>query len=42
MNSFLGRYTHRIAISNNRIISIKDDNVTFKWRDYKGTPQWII
>lgn len=31
---YLGRYTHRIAISNNRILSLKDGNVTFKWRDY--------
>jgi hypothetical protein len=32
---YLGRYTHRVAISNNRILDCKDDNVTFKWRDYK-------
>lgn len=32
---YLGRYTHRVAISNNRIVSINNDNVTFKWRDYK-------
>ncbi len=32
---YLGRYTHRVAISNNRIVNIKDGNVTFKWRDYK-------
>ncbi len=33
--SYLGRYTHRVAISNNRIISISDQSVTFKWRDYR-------
>ena len=33
---YLGRYTHRIAISNHRILSIHDDKVSFKWRDYKG------
>jgi len=33
--SYLGRYTHRVAISNNRILSVKDDIVSFKWRDYK-------
>jgi len=33
---YLGRYTHRIAISNHRIISINDDMVSFKWRDYKN------
>jgi hypothetical protein len=33
---YLGRYTHRIAISNNRIISINEDTVTFGVRDYKN------
>lgn len=32
---YLGRYTHRIAISNNRIISANDQSVTIKVRDYK-------
>ena len=32
---YLGRYTHRVAISNERIIKIEEDKVTFKWRDYK-------
>jgi hypothetical protein len=32
---YLGRYTHRVAISNHRIVSIDDSKVTFKWRDYK-------
>ena len=32
---YLGRYTHRVAISNNRIVDIKGHKVTFKWRDYK-------
>jgi hypothetical protein len=31
---YLGRYTHRVAISNNRILKIRDDNVSFLWRDY--------
>ena len=30
---YLGRYTHRVAISNNRIISIDKGNVTFKYQD---------
>jgi len=33
---YLGRYTHRIAISNNRILDIENNKVSFKWRDYKG------
>jgi len=32
---YLGRYTHRVALSNNRILEIKDDQVTFAWRDYR-------
>ncbi len=31
---YLGRYTHRIALSNNRILNIRDGNVSFLWRDY--------
>ena len=32
---YLGRYTHRVAISDNRIIKVDNKNVLFKWRDYK-------
>jgi hypothetical protein len=31
---YLGRYTHRVAISNARILSIADDKVHFVWKDY--------
>jgi hypothetical protein len=31
---YLARYTHRVAISNRRIVSISQDNVTFTWKDY--------
>lgn len=31
---YLGRYTHRIAISNHRIVQMEDDTVSFRWRDY--------
>ena len=30
---YLGRYTHRVAITNNRIDSLKNDKVTFTYRD---------
>ena len=30
---YLGRYTHRVAISNHRLVSFVDGNVTFRWRD---------
>jgi len=32
---YLGRYTHRVAISNNRLIDIADGHVTFRWKDYR-------
>lgn len=31
---YLGRYTHKIAISNHRILSCDENWVTFSWRDY--------
>ena len=31
---YLSRYTHRVAISNSRIVSFQDNKVTFQWRDY--------
>jgi hypothetical protein len=30
---YLGRYTHRVAISNHRLISFTNGDVTFRWRD---------
>jgi hypothetical protein len=36
---YLGRYTHRIAISNNRIISVEKDIVTIGVKDYKNNNQ---
>jgi putative transposase len=40
---YLGRYTHRIAISNHRLISFDGDHVTFRWRDYAaGNKQRIM
>ncbi len=32
--SYLGRYTHRVAISNHRIQDVTDTHTTFSWRDY--------
>jgi hypothetical protein len=32
---YLGRYTHRVAISNARILKIEDDKIHFVWKDYK-------
>ena len=33
--SYLGRYTHRTAISNDRILEVNQETVTFTWQDYK-------
>jgi Putative transposase/Transposase zinc-binding domain len=33
--AYLGRYTHRVAIANSRLISMDDDRVAFRWRDYR-------
>jgi len=30
---YLGRYTHRVAISNHRLVSFANGQVTFRWRD---------
>ena len=31
---YVGRYTHRVAISNNRLLAFSKDEVRFRWRDY--------
>jgi len=33
--AYLSRYTHRVAISNRRLISADHNGVTFKWKDYR-------
>lgn len=41
--SYLSRYTHRIAISNYRLIKLENDKVFFKYRDYKnGNKQKVL
>ena len=32
---YLGRYTHRVAISNNRLLDFADGQVSFQWKDYR-------
>jgi hypothetical protein len=36
---YVGRYTHRVAISNNRLVDIEGDQVQFKWKDYRHGDQ---
>ena len=31
----LGRYTHRVAIANSRLVGLDDDHVAFSWKDYR-------
>ena len=33
--AYLSRYTHRVAISNSRLVALNDAGVTFKWKDYR-------
>ena len=39
---YLGRYTHRVAISNNRLLNIDHGKVTFRWKDYRHDRQKIM
>jgi hypothetical protein len=39
---YLGRYTHRIAISNSRIVAHSQDKVSFRWKDYRSGACWKI
>jgi hypothetical protein len=33
--AYLGRYTHRVAIANSRLISVSTTGVAFRWKDYR-------
>lgn len=37
---YLGRYTHRIAISNHRIVSMNQESVTYRVKDYRNNGIW--
>jgi hypothetical protein len=41
---YLARYTHRVAISNRRLITCNEKGVTFKWKDYRieGTERYKV
>jgi hypothetical protein len=36
---YVGRYTHRVAISNNRLLAIDNDQIRFEWKDYRNGGQ---
>ena len=33
--AYLGRYTHRVAIANSRLVDLDEDHVAFSWKDYR-------
>ncbi|UPJ94898.1 IS91 family transposase [Bradyrhizobium sp. 172] len=33
--AYLGRYTHRVAIANSRLVALDEDQVAFSWKDYR-------
>src|SRR6202158_395807 len=39
---YLSRYTHRVAISNRRLVSADDGGIAFRWKDYRieGPERW--
>jgi Putative transposase/Transposase zinc-binding domain len=37
---YLGRYTHRVALSNDRILDVSNGQVTFQWRDYRARDKY--
>ena len=42
MLAYLSRYTHRVAISNRRLVACDDEGVRFRWKDYRadGRTRW--
>jgi hypothetical protein len=36
---YIGRYTHRVAISNERLLAVRNGQVTFQWKDYRHKDQ---
>jgi Putative transposase len=37
--AYLSRYTHRVAISNSRLLAMDEHGVTFRWKDYRAKGQ---
>ena len=36
MLAYVARYTHRVAVSNNRLVAIEDGKARFRWKDYRN------
>jgi hypothetical protein len=39
---YLGRYTHRVAISNPRLLSLRNGEVSFQWKDYRDAKSKVM
>src|SRR6202022_712719 len=39
---YLARYTHRVAIANQRLVALQDGHVSFRWKDYTHASQPAI
>ena len=39
---YLGRYTHRVALSNDRLVDHRDGRVRFRWKDYADHDRWKV
>jgi hypothetical protein len=40
--AYLGRYTHRVAIANSRLMTVTEDVVAFRWKDYRHRGKWKV
>ena len=39
---YLGRYTHRVALSNERLVALEDGQVSFRWKDYRDATRKVM
>jgi hypothetical protein len=39
---YLGRYTHKVAMGNHRLLNITGEGVTFRWRDYRDNKEKVM
>jgi hypothetical protein len=39
---YLGRYSHRVAVSNSRLLSLQDGIVAFRYKDYRDAGRWKV
>ena len=39
---YLGRYTHKVAIGNHRLLNVDETGVRFRWRDYRDNQQKVM